>query len=335
MTRSIPVLPEEEESERWLATEMFSSGLEDQVFSGDEERLRQPSYQRTSREDVQSFINGLVHPETQNEKVNVFLTLVHGYFKQKNMILPLTDQNPDHPVEKFARLFLACLLKMHDLTQLALMLVEQECGHYKEQAHFPPALADTCKVVYDAKMMIIKARQESSCTYDEVCGPAVERCIFLIDQIRSPVTNILDILHKHQISNMQPRWKKYARRAVKWSREHHSQRYPVPSTSEGVKERKGSIKQMLYQRQQSKEMKSLAQLQEVQLYITYNVHVHVHVRSCVCVCVCERARACVCVCVCVCVCAYIYYTLYNAHTLCLPDIVLGPSQYGDSQQQKV
>ena len=242
--------------------EIFASGLERQSPLAD--NAPQPrSSQDQGADTAHSFITGLVHPESENEKVKQFLSLVHCYSKQKNMTLMITEQNPDHPVEKFARLFLACLLKLHDLVQLALILVDQENGVNNESPiNFPSALADICKLIYDAKLTLVKSRQESSCSYEEICGPAIERCLFLIDNIRSPATNVQSILHRHQILNVESRWKTLARKALTWNRDSCKEENISPSGSV-IHEETGSMKRILYERQHSRDIKSLAQAQEV------------------------------------------------------------------------
>ena len=272
MAMSLPVLPEEEASKSWLSMEVFSSGLESQAFCDDldssyDKKYETPkSYQKLSVDDNRTFIHDLVHPETHNSKAAVFMSLVHSYCKQKHMVLPMVEQNSDHPVERFARLFIASLLKLHDLVQLALTLVDKESSVSKEPespVHFPPALADICKLVYDAKMSLVKAHQESSCSYDEICGPAIDRCLFLIENIRSAVANALGVLHKQQIENLCSRWKNISRKAVAWSQAETCDSDNVCANEASTREDMGSMKVKLFERQQSKELKTVAQVHKV------------------------------------------------------------------------
>lgn len=213
MVQSIPVLPEEEECEKVLSMEVFSSGYETQPLSSLEVQLSNKpltaemlskSFQRQVSYDPQrSFIYGLMNPETHDEKVAMFLSITHRYCYQKNLIIALSDQNPDHPIERFGRLFMACLIKLHDLVPIALGVIEQEGGPSNEPGsaaiQLPASLADICKLVYDAKVALVKAHQESSCTYEEVCRDPIARCCFMIDNIRSPVLNVVNVLHKNRI----------------------------------------------------------------------------------------------------------------------------------------
>ena len=215
MAQGIPVLPSEEDCDKCLSMELFSGGLETQPLSSIKppqpsnvpppfpSELATKGFPMSSAYDVScSFICGLMDAESQDEKVALFLFLVQQYCRQKNLYLPLCDQNPDHPVEKFGRLFTACLLKLHDLVPVALNVLEQEGAPDNEPdsniVQLPPSLADVCKFVYEAKVNLVKAHQESLCSYDEVCREPIARCKFMIDHIRSPLGNIINILHKHQ-----------------------------------------------------------------------------------------------------------------------------------------
>ncbi|MCG8621138.1 MAG: hypothetical protein MJE68_03915 [Proteobacteria bacterium] len=150
----------------------------------------------------------------------MFLSLIHRYCRQHNQVIALCDQHPGHPVERFGRLFMACLMKLHDLAPVALSVLEQEGAPNNEQdstpVRLPASLMDICKLVYDAKVSLVKAHQESSCTYEEVCRDPIDRCRFILDNIRSPMLSVINILHKNRIQNGHSRWKSSAQRVLKW-----------------------------------------------------------------------------------------------------------------------
>ena len=238
MVQSIPFCPEDEENDKWLSMEIFSSGREIQPLSSVETHLSNKpmsaqmlarSFQRQtsiSFDAPRSFICGLMNPDIQDEKVAMFLSLVHRYCRQHHLIIALCDQHPDHPVERFGRLFMACLMKLHDLAPVALSVLEQEGAPNNEQdstpVRLPASLTDICKLVYDAKVSLVKAHQESSCTYEEVCRDPIARCCFILDNIRSPMLNVINILHKNRIQNGHSRWKRAAQRVLEWKHETRS-----------------------------------------------------------------------------------------------------------------
>lgn len=210
LVQGLPVLPSEEDCERWLSLELFSSGLETQSLSS---LKAQPSNNAPFPSELsakgfqwhdvsRNFICAVMDSDFQDEKAGSFLFLVQRYCRHRNLYLPHVDQTPDHPIEKFGRLFMACLLKLHDLIPVALGVLEQEGTPNNEQdlssVQFPPSLADVCKSVHEAKVSLVKAHQESLCSYEEVCKEPIARCYFMINHIRSPMVNVINILHKHQ-----------------------------------------------------------------------------------------------------------------------------------------
>ena len=216
MVQSLPVSPEEEESEKWLSADIFSGGFETQSFASESHSPDKHTARRefgrflqrqVSLDTNHLFISGLVNPDLQDEKVSIFLSLVQRYCRHRNLTIPMSDQNPDHPVECFGRLFLACFIKLHDLVPTALRTIEQETNSTDNELdpsmiHLPPSLTDVCKVVFDAKMLLVKARQESSCTYEEVCREPIARCVFILDNVRSPMVNVINVLHRSRIQVM-------------------------------------------------------------------------------------------------------------------------------------
>ena len=216
MVHSLPVSPEEEESEKWLSKEIFSGGFELQPFTSDDlyhHTEKHPAAKklvsRTFSQQVlldtnRAFIAGFVSSDLQDEKVTIFLSLIHRYCRHRNLIIPHIDSSPDHPVERFGRLFLACFIKLHDLVPVALRAIEQETNSPDNELdpsmiHLPPSLADVCKVVFDTKILLVKARQESSCPYEDVCREPIARCMFILDNVRSPLTNVTTVLHRSRI----------------------------------------------------------------------------------------------------------------------------------------
>ena len=218
MTYSLPVSPEEEDTEKWLSSDIFSGGFELQPFTSDEpythgsvdkqKRLGPRQFLRqVSMETNRGFIAGFLNQEVQDERVTAFLSLVQRYCRHRNLVIPHTDSTPDHPVERFGRLFLACFIKLHDLVPVALQVIEQETNSPDNELdpaviRLPPSLADVCKVVFDTKILLVKARQESSCSYEDVCREPIARCLFILDNVRSPLVNATKILHRSRIQVM-------------------------------------------------------------------------------------------------------------------------------------
>ena len=228
MIESIPVEAEEEECDRWLSQEMFSGGLELQPLIAMETITNEPetavkSLQRQSSIDsAHALLCGLSQPVIHDEKLVAFMSVIHQYSKEHNQLMLATDQNPEHPVEYLGRLFMTCLIKLRDLMHLVLNMIEQLSSPNNDHGNFgnpivqvPPPLAEICKAVYDAKVALVKAHQESLCTYEEVCREPIQRCLFIIANIRSPIVNVVGLLHKNQLQHGSTRWRHYAQQALK------------------------------------------------------------------------------------------------------------------------
>lgn len=254
---------EEEQSQQWLTMEVFSGGLEEQPLSQLEDAYSNerggyvPLHQRSSVSASRSFLHSLITSKPSHEAAT-FLSLVGRYCRQKMMILPVTEHNPDHPVERFGRLFIASLLKLHDLVQLAIALADQESQGFEQKdpsamIQLPAAIADVCKMVHDAKISLVKAHQESSCSYEDICGPAVERCLFLIDHIRSPLNNVQGTLHRNQLIGMRSRWQTAMQKVLQSLKKSDYEGVSSPTVGSPTEESVLSVKEKLVQQQLSRE----------------------------------------------------------------------------------
>ena len=183
---SLPVVPVEEDCEVWLGRGIFSGGLEGGPFinvegvspggkmaklmevSMEPEELveedvfvKQDYLDFTDGEAAKAFIRTLVSNDQSDAVVQTFLTATRHYCQKSNLISG-TEARPDHPVEVFARYYIAALLKHSELIQLA-MDIENKAGEDKDQErrtprHLPYQLTDLCKIVHDGKLKLMKVR---------------------------------------------------------------------------------------------------------------------------------------------------------------------------------
>ena len=228
MVESIPVETEEEECDKWLSQEMFSGGLEFQPIITTETVTNKPEtavktlQRQGSIDSTHALLSGLAQPVVQDERLASFMSVIHQYSKEHNQLMHVTDQSPQHPVEYVGRLFMTCLIKLQDLCHLVLNMIEQLNSPNNDNGNLgnppvqlPSPLAEICKAVYDVKVALVKAHQESLCTYEEVCQEPIQRCLFVISNIRSPIVNVVGVLHKNQLQQTQTRWRHYAYQAVR------------------------------------------------------------------------------------------------------------------------
>lgn len=107
-------------------------------------------------EHCRSFLSHLVSiPFTGNPEVLSFLLAIQQYSKSKGMIITV-DMKEGHPLEAFGRVFMACLLKMLDMTSLAIKVGATVMSRQQETVSLPLPLVELNKLVYDTKVALVK-----------------------------------------------------------------------------------------------------------------------------------------------------------------------------------
>lgn len=78
----------------------------------------------------------------------------------------------------------------------------------------PRFLGELIRVVHQTKWRLIKARQEQSRSYKEVCARVQERCRFLLFEVRAATSAELRALDRLPLLHVQPRWPRVVRRLI-------------------------------------------------------------------------------------------------------------------------
>ena len=274
LVRSVPVSNAEEDCQKWLREDIFSGGLEPVSYLpvfGEEQGGKEmksnvgfgptseegrklksmspsdsvPALEKQSSRDssillaVKQFLRNLVDNDQSDATVQTFNTAVRHYCQSK-MWITGSEGKPGHPVEWFGRHYMACLLKHGDLVQVAMDIenkaaVDKELEARQEMGRLPPQLCDVCKLVYDGKLRLMKEQHESAKSYDEVCGPPVQRCRFLINEIAPFRVDILPVLRKRQVLDLRPRWQRVVKKLIMWGRVKREGPHPHSS----IKDSKG------------------------------------------------------------------------------------------------
>lgn len=109
----------------------------------------------TDVEHCRSFLSHLISaPFTGDPEVLSFLSALQQYSKSRGMTITV-DMKGGHPLETFGRVFMACLLKMLDMTSLAIK-VGTAVMNQKEIISLPLPLVELNKLVYDTKVALVK-----------------------------------------------------------------------------------------------------------------------------------------------------------------------------------
>ena len=117
---------------------------------------RQASQCDTSR----PFLDALAQSQTHNSQVRRFLEMSDRYARA-HLLMPPVEFNPDHPVEEVGRLFMAVLLKHHDLGHVVASLLEHgppEVARGSQKHGFPRSLASVLKFVGALKLSLMRVR---------------------------------------------------------------------------------------------------------------------------------------------------------------------------------
>ena len=88
-------------------------------------------------------------------------------------------------IEEAGRQLLAVLIEHLGLTGVAADMVQHEIDNPGEQVKLAKPLEECLKSVQQTKWRLIRTRQEQVKSYKEVCAPVVERCKFLLQEVRS------------------------------------------------------------------------------------------------------------------------------------------------------
>ena len=118
----------------------------------------------TDIEHCRSFLSHLVSvPFTDDPEVFSFLLAVQQYSKSRSMMITV-DFKEGHPLETFGRVFMACLLKMLDMTSLAIK-VAAAVMNQQEVVSLPLPLVELNKLVYDTKVALVKVIIDVLCQH--------------------------------------------------------------------------------------------------------------------------------------------------------------------------
>ncbi|XP_014679282.1 PREDICTED: LOW QUALITY PROTEIN: E3 ubiquitin-protein ligase HERC2-like, partial [Priapulus caudatus] len=215
----------------------LDSKMEDSV------RLQPSLGQNIHTDTTAPLLHALAESRLQEPQVKSLLLHMERYCKSHHMTMPI-DFPADHSVEEVGRLLLAVLLKHQDLAHVALTLLlelaaaaaaakqqrrvdmqehaahyHQHHGHHHRHAQLPRSLADVCKTVQQCKRSLIKLHQDMSRSYKEVCAPIIERCRFLLFELRPAKGNEGTTVTRLKLLTTLPRWRSVIRKMIHKNRQ--------------------------------------------------------------------------------------------------------------------
>ncbi|UYV60264.1 HERC2 [Cordylochernes scorpioides] len=204
LVRGPPLQPCEDMCARWLTSPLLAGGLQAQPtnpFDEEKGEVRSSSSTATTPEPKHSTaewravsqeaeLAALAESRELEPEISALLA--------RHAVLGFP---PEHPVEEAGRLLLAALLK-----HLGLPLQPGE------------QLEELLRLVQQAKWRLVKARQDLSGSYKEVCTPVLDKCRFVFYELRSASSSEVRALNRLKVLNTVPKWKSVIRRLIRANR---------------------------------------------------------------------------------------------------------------------
>lgn len=162
--------------------------------------------------NIISFINALAESRLSDPRVSAFLAIVDQYCKHNNFMTHV-DFSFDHPVEEIGRVLYAVLVKHLGLGYILLPLLDQYLMQHNVKLTKP--LTDMVKLVHTTKWNLVKTRQEQSRSYKEVCIPVLEKCRFLLYEVRPAISLEMHAFKKVNVLYKEPRVKTLVKKIIK------------------------------------------------------------------------------------------------------------------------
>ncbi|XP_026277054.2 E3 ubiquitin-protein ligase HERC2 [Frankliniella occidentalis] len=189
--------------------------------------------QLTTTDRSSAFLQSLAESRIMDRQIGALLSLVERYCQQHGLVTHV-EFLPDHPVEEVGRLLLSVLIKHLGLASHVLRIIDREledgsgsCSSGSSSGSaasrgsggaggvsVPRFLGELIRVVHQTKWRLIKARQEQSRSYKEVCARVQERCRFLLFEVRAATSAELRALDRLPLLHVQPRWPRVVRRLI-------------------------------------------------------------------------------------------------------------------------
>lgn len=174
------------------------------------------------------FINAFLCNDCSEVSVRTFLGMLERHAKESHF-LTHEEFTFYHPIEQVGRLLIAVFLKHLNLATVVYSLIEKEVeGHGPMK--LPRALKEILSHVNQTKWSLVKQKQELSTCYREVCSRVIERCRFLLNEVRFVDAPEMRAYRKQVFLRYHSRWKSAIRKILKDIRlaRHASQRHSRP-----------------------------------------------------------------------------------------------------------
>ncbi|XP_053688822.1 probable E3 ubiquitin-protein ligase HERC2 isoform X2 [Sabethes cyaneus] len=143
---------------------------------------------------VENMLSNLGEGKLTDPLVASWIAICERYCKEHHLIWH-QEFPPEHPVMELERLLMAVLIRHQNLGPLALAVVDRELSGNCSKP--PQPIVNIIKIVHQTKWAIVKMRQQLNRSYKEVCAPMIDKCRFLLYEIRPAIS-----LEQHGLANL-------------------------------------------------------------------------------------------------------------------------------------
>lgn len=163
---------------------------------------------------IHSLIYGLGEGKTNDPNVAAWISLSERYCKENNLIWHL-EYSTDHPIIDVERLLTAVLIRHQSLGTLVLAVIDRDLTG--SIGKIPQPISEIIKIVHMMKWNLIKIRQQLNRSYKEVCTPILEKCRFLLYEVRPSISPEQSGLKKLFHHYKEPRFKTIVKQIIEES----------------------------------------------------------------------------------------------------------------------
>lgn len=161
-----------------------------------------------------NFINAFLSNDTCQVSVRTFLGMLERHAKESHFLSHPQEFTFYHPVEQVGRLLIAVFLKHLSLASVVYALIEKEMeGH--GPMRLPRALKEILSQVNQTKWSLVKQKQEQNTCYRDVCSKVIERCRFLLNEVRFMDAPEMRAYRRHIFLRWNSRWRTAIRKILK------------------------------------------------------------------------------------------------------------------------
>lgn len=172
-----------------------------------------PSNFKVLKQRIDCFLSGLGDGRISDPAISTWFKISDSFCKQNNLIWH-QDFPIDHPISELERLLVSVLIRHQSVGPLVLGIIDNELAG-KPCDEIPKPIAEIIKKVHQSKWTLIKTRQQLNRSYKEVCAPMLDKCRFLLYEVRPAISSEQLALKRLKLLYVPFRFKSVVQRIIR------------------------------------------------------------------------------------------------------------------------